>query len=362
MSPFEPLLAVGGVALLNHAVMRAGGRRVARRDRPAGGFRRLLLAGSVLAGLATVAALALVDAPVRGAARGLVGPLGERAVTAVAQSLVGLAVVAVVLVGYLGAFVHLRRARGLSTGAGRAGLRMARFLLVGLGFVVVGLQAGSFLLSAAGPAAGLVAVSVVLAAVAYLASPYLVAAGQSTRRPRGSEATRLGDLRERAGLDVHATRVLDTGDQPLAFAQVRGPPGRRYLFVTDHLLTGVTDDTAAAVVAVAAGRARYDRLAFRLSAVVVGAVTLAVLLAADAVVLAPAALAVLWAGAYLGGRWVVYRADDYAAGRVGAAALAGALEAVADLHDQSLDAGWADRLVALAPPPGARVDRLRAAA
>ena len=173
----------------------------------------------------------------------------------------------------------------------------------------------------------------VLGVVLVYGSPWLLPLLRTTRRPTGAVADRLDALRERAGLDVRDVRVLDTDDQETATTVVRGPPGYRRLFVSTTFLDCFDDDTAAALLAVDAGRVRAHTLPVRVATVFVAGLALVASVTGAGLrwPLLGVALGVVLAGFWLSRR-AIRAADDYAAVRVGPDALAAALERYAEVH------------------------------
>lgn len=206
-----------------------------------------------------------------------------------------------------------------------------------------------------------VAAAAALSVSAVLTLP-LVAAFRfrSAREPTPEEHERLAELCERAGLSVPRRHVVDTRGANAVEVSVRGPPGYRHLFVSDVVLEELDGETAAALLAAEAGRVGQFYGEYRALSVGVAmglaasgfALVLPFEVAMSALV--AAALAFTW-----GGRRLQYRADDRAAGRVGADALADAFERVADRHGVEPESdGWST-VFEMQPPLGARIGRLR---
>jgi STE24 endopeptidase len=151
-------------------------------------------------------------------------------------------------------------------------------------------------------------------------------------------AKRLASLRSRAELDVRYVLVLETDDAETANAHVRGPPGYRRLFVTRTFLDALDDDTVAALLAVQSGRVATHALEHRVGLVVV---------AAGVVV----------------GFWLTRRgvraAEDYAAARVGSAAVADPFERYAEVHAIEPSRQRVPNPLSATVPLGDRIDRLR---
>ena len=178
------------------------------------------------------------------------------------------------------------------------------------------------------------AVVLALAGVVLLyGSPWLVPVLRSTREPTGDTADRIAALRARAGLDVRDVLVLDTDDERTANTLVRGPPGYRRLFVTSTFLAAFEDGTAAALLAVEAGRRRSRVFELRVATVLVAGLALVASLTGvgPRFPVLGVSFAALLVGFRLSRRGV-RAAEEYAAERVGAATVAGALDRYAEVH------------------------------
>lgn len=239
-----------------------------------------------------------------------------------------------------------------------------------------------------------VAFPVVVAVVAFLAVTvgplYVADRFRDTRRPTDAERARLTELREWAGLDVERVAIVETdgaaagddsaaagdvGDEVVADADddsaaatrtpaidvgVRGPPGRRVLFVTEDVLTVLDEDEAAALLAAEGGRLETYYNEFRAVAVAV----VVAILATVVTTLVPfeagfSSLAVVGFVSFWVGRRVQYAADAHAAERVGAEALADAFERVAALQGVTPETGTWRTWFEVQPPLGDRIAALR---
>ncbi|MFC6615147.1 peptidase [Halopenitus salinus] len=221
----------------------------------------------------------------------------------------------------------------------------------------------------------LVPLVAVLAMLAATVGP-LIAADRflATREPTPAERDRLAELREAVGLDVSAVAVIEETTRSPEIT-VRGPPGRRVLFVTPDVLgvdgesdrdatdiDGHTLDEITVEALFAAEVARLDTYYGEFRAVSVAGVVS--ILAAIVLTLVPfddgftALLAVglvsLWAG-----RRIQYAADARAADRVGADRLADAFERAADRRGVEPERGGWRTAFEVQPPLGDRIDRLR---
>ena len=228
-----------------------------------------------------------------------------------------------------------------------------------------------------------VAFLVGVAVVAFLAVEvgplYAADRFRDLREPTGEERARLASLRETAGLDVERVAV-ETGDGGTAGEEtadgsttdeggagigrvevgVRGPPGRRVLFVTEGVLDDLDEDVAIGLLAAEAGRVETYYGEFRAVAV---AAVLAVL-AAVVTVTVPfqagfASLVAVGVAAFWVGRRVQYAADDRAADAVGAGRVADAFERVAAVRGVEPETGDWSTWFEVQPPLGDRIAALR---
>ena len=225
------------------------------------------------------------------------------------------------------------------------------------------------------------AVPVGLAAVVVVASvggPRLVAAIRGTRPPTEAERARIDEARTRADVDV-PVRLFDE-DRELFDSLVCGPPGRKQVFVTPHLLAACSTDEVATLLAVVAGRdaTRYDEARLvtlvGIVAALVGALAVGVAAAAATldgrVTAGVTGLAVAVGLALVGGLGgpvlfaVVRRqrrlADDHAGGLVGRETVAAGIERLLDRQGvvpRRRSGVWLRRSHRV--PDGNRIDRLR---
>jgi len=330
-SPWVALVALVGLALVG-AVVGAVGSAVARRlSNPVGKYR-LLYAG-VLVPLTLVAYVALaavgLGVAVVGSALPLApsGPVGS----VLADFVAFLGAGVVFLAAYAPTVRGVRAVRDVDLSTPRALGSMARYV-VGVAALLAAVLAPLGLTAGFSPLVATLDLAV-LGVVLVYGSPWLLPLLRTTRRPTGAVADRLDALRERAGLDVRDVRVLDTDDQETATTVVRGPPGYRRLFVSTTFLDCFDDDTAAALLAVDAGRVRAHTLPVRVATVFVAGLALVASVTGAGLrwPLLGVALGVVLAGFWLSRR-AIRAADDYAAVRVGPDALAAALERYAEVH------------------------------
>lgn len=144
----------------------------------------------------------------------------------------------------------------------QAAVRVGRWVVVAVSFLSVAIG----LLLAAGSTGSLPAIAAVgtlLFAGLYLLSPYAMTVTQSTREPTEEEANLLASLLDRAGASNYRVRVLDRTSEGTTDTIVRGLPGYRYLFASDHLLDAYDRPVAEAKVALAIARAGTNWLLFR---------------------------------------------------------------------------------------------------
>lgn len=223
-----------------------------------------------------------------------------------------------------------------------------------------------------------VAFLVGVAVVAFLAVEvgplYAADRFRDLREPTPEERARLASLRETAGLDVERV-AIETGDEEIAGEAatgadgsgigrvdvgVRGPPGRRVLFVTESVLDDLDEDVALGLLAAEAGRVETYYGEFRAVAI---AAVLAVL-AAIVTVTVPfqagfASLVAVGVAAFWVGRRVQYAADDRAADAVGAGRVADAFERVAAIRGVEPETGDWSTWFEVQPPLGDRIAALR---
>jgi Zn-dependent protease with chaperone function len=223
-----------------------------------------------------------------------------------------------------------------------------------------------------------VAFLVGVAVVAFLAVEvgplYAADRFRDLRDPTAEERDRLASLRETAGLGVERvaierdseTSVDGTavdGEEPgigRVEVAVRGPPGRRVLFVTESVLDGLDEDIAIGLLAAEAGRVETYYGEFRavaiaaVLAILAAIVTVAVPFQAGFASLVAVGLAAFWVG-----RRVQYAADDRAADAVGADRVAGAFERVAAVRGVEPETGDWSTWFEVQPPLGDRIAVLR---
>ena len=195
------------------------------------------------------------------------------------------------------------------------------------------------------------------------------------REPTDSERGHLDDLREAAGLDVDRVAIErrgadEVGGEPggetgresvgRVDVSVRGPPGRRVLFLSEAVLDDVGEDVAVGLLAAEAGRVETYYGEFRAVAiaavlgVLAAIVTATVSFDAGFASLVTVGLAAFWVG-----RRVQYAADDRAADAVGAGRVADAFERVAAIRGVEPATGDWSTWFEVQPPLGDRIGALR---
>lgn len=240
--------------------------------------------------------------------------------------------------------------------------------------------------------ASLVLVAVVTFLAVTVGPLYVADRFRDTRAPTDPERETLSALRAEAGLDVDRVAIFETGeaaadgdeasaaaagDEATAVAAsdetsaaaaetptidvgVKGPPGRRVLFVTDDVLDVLDEDVAVALLAAEAGRLETYYNEFRAVAVAV----VVAILAAIVTTIVPfepgfTALAAIGFVSFWVGRRVQYAADARAAERVGAETLADAFARVAELQGVTPETGTWRTWFEVQPPLGDRIAALR---
>lgn len=191
------------------------------------------------------------------------------------------------------------------------------------------------------------------------------------REPTDSERGTLDDLREAAELGVDRVAIErrgadEAGGEPgregvgRVDVSVRGPPGRRVLFLSEAVLADVGEDVAVGLLAAEAGRVETYYGEFR--AVAIGAVLGVLAAIVTATVSFNAGFASLIAVglvAFWVGRRVQYAADDRAADAVGAGRVADAFERVAAIRGVEPATGDWSTWFEVQPPLGDRIAALR---
>lgn len=285
----------------------------------------------------------------------------EAHVWLLAQLPAGLGVVIVTTSAYLGLFPYVREARDVEIGWASTARRFARYAAGIAAFVAA---VADLFLAASGPLptwGAVLVTGVAFVAVGYAVSPALIAVTQRLRRPDDGEAARIREHCDAVGLDVDRVRIIDTPDESAAQMIVRGPPGRRHLYLTDAMLRH-PDDEFRATLAVVRGLRQRRWTLLRIGALVGCAGVLAYGLLADD----PAALfgaIVLTGASYLGlaalCRRQMLAADRAAADRAGSETLESAFLRQMAINDSELRYGRVGRYLGAAPSSGRRIAALR---
>lgn len=348
-----PLIVLAGCLLVGLTVGALGSTVVRRLSNPVVKYRYLYV-GVVLpfAAVSFVLLLALdfgtaVAAALPVQRPGVVPAAVRYATEAGGACLVGLAAYAPTVRG-------VRAVRDIDLPTGNALVKMGRWAL---GLVVVYTVIRLLLRAGAGssPPVVVALVAALLVGTLFL-SPWLIGALRATTVPDAETEARLDRLRSRAGLSVRDSRLFDTDAEGTAEATVRGLGPARRLFVSTTFLDAFDDGTAAALLAVQAGRVRVRRLPK-----LVGLLCLVILVTVlpGGSWLRVGVAAALVPVAFWVGRRGVRAADDDAADRVGEATVADALERYAAVHDMEPARRSIPNPLSPSVPLGDRIDRLR---
>lgn len=199
--------------------------------------------------------------------------------------------------------------------------------------------------------------AVAIGFVATALAPFAVVVALRTRWPTADERARLADV-----LGGVRLRVVDDRTRVGSAFAAGVLPGARYVFVTESLFDVLDDDELRAVVAHEVGHHERHHVLLRFSTLALAA---SAALGLSALVPDEAALVTVAVGAAPVAvvlAWVVRAtersADDYAAAAVGGAALASALERLAERR-YVFDATGLARAFAAHPPLAERIAGLR---
>lgn len=189
---------------------------------------------------------------------------------------------------------------------------------------------------------------------------------------RVTSSHRVAELAEAAGLPVEDAYVISQETLDASVAMVRGPFGRRRLFVSEHLLESAPDDVARGLVAVAAGKHESRSCEFHVVATAAPIVVFVVGLPAVAVGAIPVGSSAvqfvglvaitlgLAAARTVVGRRLAFEADRIAADRTSPAIAREALRWLLDDDGESGSRGVVGSLSAN-PPVERRLDRFESA-
>ena len=196
--------------------------------------------------------------------------------------------------------------------------------------------------------------------VAAIIAPVVLLAVRDTREPTADEREQLAGLAEAVDYQPETVAIVETVGEHSVELSIRGPPGRRWLLVTDYVLDELDSETAAALLAAEAGRSRLFYMEYRavaaasITAIATGMFGGLIPFSDGLFVLAVAALGLFW-----GGRQLQFSADSLAAAQVGSESLATAFETVARLRGVEPEAATWRTYFEVQPPLGQRIDRLR---
>lgn len=205
---------------------------------------------------------------------------------------------------------------------------------------------------------------VILAFLAVVIGPlYVNDRFRDLRQPTEPERAALDSLRDTAELHVDRIAVIRTDGRESIDIAVRGPPGRRVLFVTEYVLDELDEAVAVGLLAAEAGRVESYYGEFRAVAIAVvlgilaGIVTTVIPFTAGFSSLVAIGVTAFWVG-----RRVQYAADTRAADVVGAGQVADAFEQAAAIRGIEPETGDWSTWFAVQPPLGDRIAALRAEA
>ncbi|WP_322531983.1 hypothetical protein [Halorubrum sp. AD140] len=254
----------------------------------------------------------------------------------------------------------INEARDLDLSTWTAVRRVARFALALTVFLTIAFVPFERIVTGEDP--GLAPVTLILFVLLLpFVAPVLFRIVRAIRAPTREERDRLKSLCERAGLDVDDVWLLTDADETLEI-HLRGPPGRRHLYVSVFGLERFEDETLGAVLAANAGGVAHHYRAIKLCPLfgflIVGIATLAWGSALWYAILIGGAL-VGWLPVLWGARRAVRRGDDHAADRVGAATVADAFERMAVEQNLDVPSGGVGTIFKSRPPLRDRIDRLR---
>ena len=349
-----PALALAVVSALAFVGFRLYGRRVGG---PAGAHR---IRRSLAVGLPVVAVLSVLAIAAGGLADAIdvslaaVGAGGGPIESGTTYLALAFGVLAATTAGYAGALPAALAIRDLDATRGLALRRFVRWAGAIVGLMAVLLFGSVQLASATGN--GLYPILVGVAVLVYLAGPWLGRIGTPTRAPTAEERRRvdvaLGELDFEPG-DVVVFEVANE----MASVSIRGLPGRRTLFLADHLLDAYDDVALRVVLAANANRTRRLYTEYRLT-VAVGSVLAGALALTESprpllgfLVVVVAVGVLLWIGSRL-----VYAADAETAALLGSGTVVWTYRTIAE--DAALDGGRLQAFLRMRPRMQDRIQRL----
>lgn len=360
------IVGIGGLAAM---VIYLDGRRYLDLDDSDAAIRRFDRdAMVVLAVTLVIAVLGLFETGWFGfVERALTGntvdePLGHPVVVYFAQLLGPFATAVIATIGYY----PIQRA---IRGGGPSTPFQVVYTVVGLSSVLIQFLLAIFALVLAGvifPDLVAVVVGIVVALVVVVPIRSIIASVELSLRQVDVERDRLAPLDD-LDIDVSSVKVSTPAASVVVGAEVVGLPGRRRIWISEPTLDADAD-VQRAVVGLAVGYARVFHQSIFLAWAFVGLAGLAPLVIDGApappipkLYFAAGMLALCFTGVWLS-QYLVYRADDFAAGLTDPETVAEVIERVHDERDLPLEWSRMHRLFDMAPSPKQRIERLRARA
>ncbi|MFA1611796.1 peptidase [Halobellus rubicundus] len=353
------IAALVGLAIVGGLLGATGSAVVRRLGNPVGKYRLLYAAVLFPYTLLAYAVFALTGF---GAAVLTPLPAAPGIVTGVLADFVTfLAAGCVWIVSYLPTVRGIRDVRDVDLATSTSIWKMTRYVIGVSALLTVVLAPLQVLTIESSPLVLAVGIAALLVGMLY-AAPWVIAVLRSTSKPTGDTADRVARLCDRAGLTVRDVRLLDTENEERAETLVRGPPTYRRLFVTSTFLDAFDDETAAALLAIEAGKLRTHVFEIRVGTVLVAGISLT----ASVSGIGPRwPLLGLALGSIVVGFWLARRqiraADEYAAEQVGRVTVADALSEYADAHTLEPTRRRIPNPLSVKVALGDRIDRLRTA-
>jgi len=204
-----------------------------------------------------------------------------------------------------------------------------------------------------------VAVAVAVFLTGSVVGPLVTLSLRESRLPTTDERDRLKRLGA-TDYDHDRVRIVETGSDRAVDVSLRGLPGRRWLLLSEYVVTELDEETAGALIAAEFARGRQLYIEYRAVAAagVIGIATGMfgglVTFSDGLFLLAISAFGLFWLG-----RRLQFRADRAAAEQVGGETLADAFETVATLKGVEPEAATWRTWFEVQPPLGQRIARLR---